>query len=584
MSEPELGPFDVLPPEVIRYIGSKVDPVSLASFYLTSYALVSKMTPEKEEKKVEDGDEKEEEAEKGDEKEKEAEEGDEKEEKKVKEGDEKEKEAEEGDEKEDKTISKRPKFDFDVLGLPHNIEGFGLCEEAVLHDLADLFDYWSVRINPKGHKLSIMVRNAGMLPSRERSLFWIGKIFSFIYSKPSHAKNMDIFVPEWSSFIEGIAESGNLNKFKEMVPLPQYEDDDDEELEDEDASFFTCLDLALRNNHFELAEYIIDANRRIYTSDTSGSEFNDVTDPDRVFRDNPYCSSTLWHRIAGFHKDVVVWFLDKTPSNFPENVSIRRLNVVLTNIVGTKDKRPNRLDLIPVLNHPLFASIPDSKFRDVRTTKDLKDCVKVHRLPAEAALFLLSHRPRLTMLNTMLWKTWKDLIPAAEEYVKTMSARQVHEALAVSVPSSFWLKKLLKMFPLPKTIDMEMFGKIFSNTIDLLNKELEEDHPGSGKFFAARLFVELNSEFDILGFLVDNYPNTLFTMLGDGIFTDEEIISAAKKKKAEKEMARKSKALKVKDAASLKKVKRGRDGLGERTKKPVKKMKVDEDGDDEDDE
>ena len=378
---------------------------------------------------------------------------------------------------------------YGILGIPSSVMGIGICEEAVKYDLVELFDYWCerVRINIE-NSIASMLRYAGLQVSKERSLFWVGKIYMFCYSRPNLAKDSTDRRDDFCGFVHGVITSDDVEKYKFFQSLPTDEGDDEDADEREVRSLpqMRHMVIALEEDALNIAEYIGQTSTlRIFASQDCWE---------------PIISSTI-------SATSLRWFLDKIPSDLDLSVKIFRLNMILTKSV----LRFSAEKMMVVFTHSLFLDVPDEKI------------VMKHPLPSNVALEILSLRPRLvlTCLNflTSLWnKHTKILDPRAEQYLKIVKAADVIKILKNCLVPLSVAKTLLERFPIGSDCDTNDFDDIFSLLVQ------ENKFKDVVKAFA-------NSYPWLLEMIKRKWSHKFYTLVGEDIFPDDVIVAAIREAK-----------------------------------------------------
>lgn len=408
---------------------------------------------------------------------------------------------------------------FGILGIPRTARGFGVCLESIKYDHRALFDYWTneVKINVvvknKNAKMQ-MLQVAGSLSLTDSTMWWIGKIYTFIYSRPKMARCECL--QAWRALASGIAASNNIEKYELMV-APQYpippprqigdeEDDGDIEEEDEDHS-----DIRYGTEHFQEAlnaktfDFALYLAKRLIHSWEYDYDGDDEVPVDTFSSEEALCTA------LDTNPDALQWFLDHIPVQTIKSQKLSKLQMLIEEL--------NSTDMANVIfTHSLFADLPDD---EIEINKFL--------LP-KVALVILSHRPGLfPMLLKSLVRS-EELDPFTESYIKKLSYKEFVDIFKDCRPTLAVAKKLMEIFPRSEDFD-DIFEALYGIFEFVPVVKLLANPTPPPRFFE---------------FLIMNYGEHIHELLGEGLFSDEAIVEAIKRKKQEPASASKAGNVRVK--------------------------------------
>ena len=402
---------------------------------------------------------------------------------------------------------------FGVLGIPKNVKGQCIIYKSIKYDLPDLFDYWVNLLNPSDVDLDEMIRKAGKLTPKEKSLQWIGKIYSCIYSKPKMAQSGGV---DWSAFTDGAIRSDDINHYISVVGEAQYKkwkeegsdpnDEDSEEEEDDinlniaDSKYHSVFGEALAVGSLKIAEHFI-------------------TQADGSVDEGYFRSIRAFRRAVHGSCDSLIWFLNRMPTN----LTLKQKTAILRTAFNCMSTEPKVVEVL--CTHPFFEDI------DMSTAK-----IPVRSYDTNVAFELLSHRPELLKPLKLYRSFWrKSADPRAQPYLKELTIQEICGTwISCGTPMEIIDEILANntFFP-PNDFENKNFKEVFECIVDKWN--IKE---------AAKRFgcCDPDNLVNFTKFLSKDWSSSLIDLLGEDIIPDEIITKAIKDRKLEE---------KLKDASNL---------------------------------
>lgn len=358
--------------------------------------------------------------------------------------------------------------------------GMGILNLCVKYDLEMLFDHWkkfvsfSLDWTPKQ-----MMKYAGALPSQERTIFWIGKIYQFIYSYNVFGKQQE----QWDSFSSGVIKTNSVVKYTKMAHFCTSNKELEElELEEGQLDF----GYALKVHSFKIAKYLA---RKL-----NGS-WGDMAP---TFH-SPYAINALPV------DDVVAlrWFLKHVTVKSTE-IRVSLLNRFLQHFVASEKC------ISIILRYQLF--------------EDVLSKVRAVSIPTpRVALEIIEFCPHLLRgMSYYLWDSTHQLDPRAEQYLKKMTSDDIYAGIRLRRPTLETFKRLCQLFPPSESQCIGIFGDLCASHADA----------GIKMPFVATIKSLIDdfamSKLKLYELLAANYLHRLAELFGEGIFSDEDIINTLK--------------------------------------------------------
>ena len=422
---------------------------------------------------------------------------------------------------------------YGILGIPRDVIGFKICEQAVKYDLPGLFDYWTGLLKcAENLDYLVLIKYAGGIKPREKGLDWIAKIFRSLFANNISVQDTD---DELDAFTNGAIEANDVDHYLEAVHAPMVCKHDvikyvcskcdlnggiteREEKNQLCARRIEHFKKALRCGALNILEYLIDKiNDRVDDErepfDFDSDEPDDLLAPAMI---NAACNNPNSLR----------WFIDHLPDSGNQSVAsptrIRIFEDMYCKVLGRDlcdDDQATTERVCILLTHPFFSCVTDAD-------------IPKKNVSTEFAFSLAAYRP--TMIpklgpGSLIAFVDNKLDPRSEIYLKEFTIEQIYNVI-LDGTHNFELNQiiiLMERFPAP----------------DQINEAFDEVH--SSYKFVEQVKAFLNLSFlqkdNFIAYLITHHSSDIYKLQGEGIISDDVLFESFKKSNEEKKKAESAK-------------------------------------------